>query len=114
MTAQSSWPQSDRPVSPEAVSPEAVSPEPLSLHSAICFSLQAAADPGLMPRIVEIFARRGLVPTRLHASVGGPQGELAIDLEMTGLAQDLAARIAAEMRAVWGVSLVLTTQKRAA
>jgi hypothetical protein len=67
-----------------------------------------------MPRIVEIFARRGLVPTRLHATTGGPQGELAIDLEMTGLDAGLGPRIAAEMRGVWGVRLVLTTEKHTA
>lgn len=78
-----------------------------------CFSLYAAADPGLMPRIVEIFARRGLVPTRFHCTPGGPQGELAIDVEMAGLMHDAADRIAAEMRAVWGVRLVLTTAKSA-
>ena len=90
----------------------AVADQPVSRDQTTCFSLQAAADPGLMPRIVEIFARRGLVPTRLHSVVGGPQGELSIDLEMVGMAAELAARIAAEMRAVWGVHLVLTTEKR--
>jgi acetolactate synthase regulatory subunit len=87
---------------------------PVTADPTTCFSLQAAADPGLMPRIVEIFARRGLVPTRLHASVGGPRNDLSIDLEMAGMAPRDADRIAVEMRALWGVDLVLTTQKRGA
>lgn len=95
-------------------SSRAAADRPASTAPTTCFSLQAAADPGLMPRIVEIFARRGLVPTRLHSSVGGPQGELSVDLEMADVAPALAERMAAEMRATWGVRLVLTTQKRAA
>jgi hypothetical protein len=79
-----------------------------------CFSVHADVDPGLMPRIVAIFARRGLVPSRLHSSVGGPDERLTIDLELHDLAPDLAVRIAAEMRAVWGVSLVLSSNKHPA
>jgi hypothetical protein len=82
-------------------------------ESTACFAVHAAADPGLMPRIVEIFARRGLVPTRFHGTVAGLPAELTVDVEMAGLGREAAMRIAAEMRALWGVSLVLTTEKRA-
>lgn len=78
-----------------------------------CFAVHAAADPGLMPRIVHIFAKRGLVPTRLHGVCDGPQDEIALDIEIAGMARAAALRIAAEMRAIWGVRLVLTTEKRA-
>ena len=104
MSAQSSWPDADRPLPSRSTASDTTT----------CYSLQAAADPGLMPSIVEIFARRGLVPTRLHASVGGPRNDLSIDLEMAGMAPRDADRIAVEMRALWGVDLVLTTQKRGA
>ncbi len=71
-----------------------------------------------MPRILDIFAKRGLVPTRWHSCVdspdGGSGGELTIDLEMGGLTPEMSARIAAEMRAVWGVGLVLSSDKRVA
>jgi hypothetical protein len=77
-----------------------------------CFAVHADADPGLMPRILEIFAKRGLVPTRWHSSVGGPAGELTIDVEMAGLDDVLTGCVAAEMRAVWGVGLVLASRKR--
>lgn len=78
-----------------------------------CFAVQAAADPGLMPRILELFAKRGLVPTRLHGGLNDARDELTIDVELAGLQSELAIRLAAEMRAVWGVSLVLTTEKYA-
>lgn len=78
---------------------------------AACFSVHAAADPGLMPRILEIFAKRGIVPSRWHSSIGGPDDRLTIDLEMNGLSVDGMHAIAGEMRAVWGVALVLSSQK---
>ena len=30
----------------------------------VCFSIQAAAEPGVMPRVLELFAKRNLVPER--------------------------------------------------
>ncbi len=87
----------------------------LDQPSTACFSVQAAVDVGVMPRLLELFCKRGLMPTRLHASVGGRHAdELSVDLEMAGLDPDLAARLVAEMRQVWGVSLVLASEKRAA
>ena len=35
-----------------------------------CFSVVARAEPGVLPRVIELFAKRGLVPTRCHARVG--------------------------------------------
>ncbi|MGE0255267.1 MAG: hypothetical protein AB7N54_06045 [Alphaproteobacteria bacterium] len=94
------------------------SPERAVAHTApatACFSVHAAAEVGVMPRLLELFCKRGLMPTRLHASVGGRDaGELSVDLEMAGLDPDLATRLVAEMRQVWGVTLVLASEKRAA
>ena len=43
-----------------------------------CFSVQAAAEPGIMPRVLELFAKRGLVPQKWHSTVSGTA--LAIDV----------------------------------
>ena len=32
-----------------------------------CFSVHAHADPGVMPRVLELFAKRGLVPSAWHS-----------------------------------------------
>ena len=73
-----------------------------------CFSVHGVADPGLLPRIVGLWAKRGLTPTRWHSAVRGPGGgELYIDLEMTAMSGELAAQIATELRQIWGVSQVL-------
>ncbi len=78
-----------------------------------CFHLLAQADPGVMPRVMDLFAKRGLVPSRWHSSIAGPRNdELQIDLEVEAIANDLAERIAAAMRQITQVSLVLISQKR--
>ena len=78
-----------------------------------CFHLLASVEPGVLPRVLQLFAKRGLVPSRWHSSIAGPRhDELHIDLEVEALADDLAERIAASMRQITQVSLVLTSQKQ--
>jgi hypothetical protein len=60
-----------------------------------------------MPRLAELFAKRGLVPERWH-SVVTPEMRLSIDVEIAGLARDTAEYVANCMRQVVGVELVLT------
>lgn len=75
-----------------------------------CFSVHAEAEPGVMPRVLALFAKRGLVPTSWHSCVNG--GELTIDLQMKGLDGDTAAYIAACLRQVISVTTVLTYENR--
>lgn len=73
-----------------------------------CFSVHGTADPGLLPRVVGLWAKRGLTPTRWHSAVcGHDDGEVYIDVEVPGLSSELAGQIASELRQVWGVSQVL-------
>jgi hypothetical protein len=73
-----------------------------------CFSVHGAADPGLLPRVVGLWAKRGLTPTRWHSAVcGHGDREVYIDLEVPGLSAELATQIAGELRQIWGVSQVL-------
>ncbi len=77
-----------------------------------CFSIQAAAEPGVMPRVLELFARRGLVPRRWVSDVAGPGGrELAIDVQIAGLAPETQAYLARCLRQIWGVGAVLTSER---
>lgn len=77
-----------------------------------CYSIRAAADPGLMARVLETFAKRGLVPERWHSDlVGGERDELSIDVQVTGLDGHTSAHIAARLRQIWGVEAVLTSEK---
>jgi acetolactate synthase small subunit len=80
---------------------------------ATCFSVHARAEPGIMPRVLELFAKRGLVPSSWHSTTAGPaESELTIDIQMRGMAADTASFIAARLRQIADVELVLTSQKR--
>jgi acetolactate synthase small subunit len=82
---------------------------------AACFSVVARAEPGVLPRVMELFAKRGLVPSSWHSTSGGTSeggGELTIDIQMRGMAVETADFIAARLRQIPDVELVLTSQKR--
>ena len=80
-----------------------------------CFSVQARAEPAVMARVLELFAKRGLVPSRWHSTVAGPQGDgLTIDVQMAGLDPRLTAYLAACMRQIVEVECVLVSEKDAA
>lgn len=85
-----------------------------SLKSVHCFSIQAVAEPGVMPRVLELFAKRNLVPQRWHSDVTGPSDrDLSIDLQVSGLDSQTADYVARCLRQVYGVDTVLTSEKRA-
>ena len=66
-----------------------------------------------MPRVLALFAKRGLVPSSWHSATSGVcNGELTIDIQMRGMAADLADFIAARLRQIADVEVVLTSRKR--
>jgi acetolactate synthase regulatory subunit len=71
------------------------------------FSVQARAEPGVMPRVLELFAKRGLVPDLWHSTIVRPSKRLTIDIEVAGLG-DAAEYVANCLRQITGVELVLT------
>jgi hypothetical protein len=78
-----------------------------------CFSVTTAADPGAMPRVLEVFAKRGLVPSQWHSTLAGRSGEeLHIDVQVACGDADLASRLAESLRQVVCVRSVLTAEKR--
>lgn len=82
-----------------------------------CFAIRADASPGMMPRVLELFAKRNLVPTRWHSDVivapprDGGEAHLQIDIQMEGLEAELATYIARCLRQIYGVESVLTSTK---
>jgi acetolactate synthase small subunit len=74
-----------------------------------CFSILAAAEPGVMPRVLELFAKRGYVPTHWYSRRIGQ--ELTIDVQMRGVDRDAAAYLAACMRQIATVEVVLTAER---
>ena len=78
-----------------------------------CFSVIATAEPGTMTRVLEIFAKRGLVPARWLSAVAGPRdGEIHIDIQLADVDRELAERLAQSLRQVVSVQSVLTSEKR--
>jgi len=77
-----------------------------------CFTVHANAEPGVMPRVLELFAKRGLVPSAWHSwTAGSDQAELMIDIQMRGLGRDAMNYIAACLRQITFVEVVLTSEK---
>ena len=86
--------------------------ESASLPTA-CFAVEARAEPGVMPRVLELFAKRGLVPSRWHSTLQGASGaELHIDIQVEGMERALSDYIARCLRQLPDVEIVLTSEKR--
>ena len=84
----------------------------LPLWPTVCFALSAVPEPGVMSRVLEPFAKRGLVPDRLHAVCGAGGDDLVIDIQIAGLEPPLVELIAGNLRQIVGVASVLTAEKR--
>jgi hypothetical protein len=76
-----------------------------------CFAVQAEASAGTMSRILELFAKRNLLPARWHSSVPPGSSDLFMDLQVTQIDLELAHYIARCMRQIVGVSAVLVSVK---
>ncbi len=78
-----------------------------------CFSLVAAADPGLLARVINVFAKRGLIPSQVYSTLVGPRSEdLHIDLQVAAIDAHLRETIAESLRQIACVQIVLTSEKR--
>jgi acetolactate synthase small subunit len=77
-------------------------------QSAACFSVSAEPSPGLLPRVTELFAKRGLVPDEIHARVA--DGRLTVEIRAHGMAPDLAAYIGRCLRQIYLVERVLVSR----
>lgn len=75
-----------------------------------CFSVFAAPEACVMPRVLEYFAKRGLVPARFHGDV--VDEGLVVDVHVSGIEEGVADHIAACLRELVYVERVLTAVKR--
>ena len=92
-------------------------PESQPRHSAgrnpvptFCLTVRTDADPGSLPRVLEVFAKRGMVPSKLFSVATGAD-ELTVDLQVTGIDAELGAIIANQLRSQVGIETVLTSMK---
>lgn len=92
-----------------SLSPVAASAAEANFTETAFFSVNARAEPGVMPRVLELFAKRGLVPSVWRSAVSGAdQARLTIDIEMSGLDRAISEYIAACLRQITSVEAVLT------
>ncbi|MDA8638005.1 hypothetical protein N9L49_05270 [Rhodospirillales bacterium] len=78
-----------------------------------CFSVVSETDPNALSRILEPFTKRGLTPSHVYAMRTGPDGEiLHVDLQLADADDDTVRRIANDLRGMWLVDTVLTSEKR--
>jgi acetolactate synthase regulatory subunit len=81
------------------------------------YVVSADADPGLMPRVLQLIAKRGLVPSECHAftrrgNEAGGQARMTIEFKVAGLERVAAAHVAACLRQLFGVDSVLHLTER--
>ena len=75
-----------------------------------CLTVRTVADPGSLPRLIEVFAKRGMVPAKMFSVATGVD-ELTVDLQVPGLDAELGAIIANQLRSQVGIETVLTSVK---
>jgi hypothetical protein len=65
----------------------------------------------MMPRVLELFAKRNLVPGRWHSALTPGSTELSMDIQVAQIDGELAAYLASCMRQLVGVTTVLVSRK---
>jgi len=83
---------------------------PTSDPTTACFSVAAQVAPGVMPRVLELFAKRGHVPDRFDCRRDG--SALTLDIAMHGMDLELARYIGRYMNQIFEVDCVLVSEKR--
>lgn len=99
-----------------AVQPFAVSPAPAETRATdpgrcVTFAVRADADPGSLPRVLELFAKRGLVPASLRSELLPDAETLDIAVEVVGMVRAESDHVANCLRAIPLVSHVLTAER---
>jgi acetolactate synthase regulatory subunit len=102
-------------MSPPSDSPPSNSLAEPSRVITACFAVQARAEAGAMPRVLEPFAKRGLVPSQWRSTLAGSaRDELHIEIQLEDASHELADTIARCLRQIPDVEMVLTSEKRVA
>ena len=81
------------------------------LHPTVTFTVRAARTPDALPRVLELFAKRNLVPDRCTSRrVGEARDRLLFEIQMEGMELRLADYMAACMRQIVHVESVVTDE----
>lgn len=81
----------------------------VGLHAAVRFTVTAEPSPGLLPRLIEPFARRDLVPDSFEAR---RQGETTrVEIRLASMPAEMVHLIEGNLGAVVGVHAVQREQE---
>lgn len=77
-------------------------------QSTAVFTIQAAADPGALPRVFDLFAKHGLGPNRWVGNMHQSDARVHVTLECDGLAEMDIRRLANGLRQILCIETVVT------
>ncbi len=101
---------SSMPVTPTVtLVPPAAESRPSAPNRRVGFSVVADADPGSLPRILELIAKRGLVPLSLTSRL--TDDTLAVEMEMLGMPQAESDHVGNCLRQIPMVACVTVTER---
>jgi len=81
----------------------------VGLHAAVRFSVQAESSPGLLPRLLQPFAKRDLVPDSFASERRGES--VRVDIAMDGMPAEMVHLVEGNLRQVVGVVSVSLRQE---
>ena len=73
-------------------------------NSTVRYCFEADAEPGVLPRALELIAKRGLVPAKVFAQVD--EALLSVEIEVEGLDGDVAEHVGQCLSQLVGVRQV--------
>lgn len=83
-------------------------------HRVDCFSVFSAADPSVLPRVLEVFSLFDLIPAACHSTRRDGDDQLVIDIQVAGLTAGQAEQLVRRLQRVITVTEVLWSERRSA
>ncbi|WP_051329887.1 hypothetical protein [Niveispirillum irakense] len=87
---------------------------PTDPNRTACFAVVAEPDPASLPRVLELFAKRGLIPSSVQSRLFDGEDSLQVDLQVPTLTRDESDYVARCLRAIPLVRQVLTSERHRA
>lgn len=82
---------------------------PTDPNRCVAFLVQADADPGTLPRVLELIAKRGLVPLSLSSRLTGDS--LDVEIEVAGMVRAESDHVGNCLRQIPMVARVTVTER---
>ncbi len=94
-----------------ALTPPPLEARPVDPARVACFGIVSEPDPGALPRLLEPFAKRGLVPVSVNVRLLEAEEQLVTDIQVRSLTRDESDYVARVLRTIPVVRQVVTTER---